>query len=273
MLSSRGSGTIALGVRCTSSRGASARRSCSRSRSASSLAPTLAWMWVRLMRPADGAAPAHRPAELVEGGDRRGAARGASGRGPLPARARWSSGSPVLGEQDRGDAPARATCCAAATCCAPLPRGRYTLRGARGDHRRPVRPGRVADPAGARGHAAGVPARRTSWTACSPTPARPAVTRAARCCTGRPGYDLHSHPRLPGGREPAPRALAVDRQAPQADGQGDDRDAARRGRGAARRRRDGRSPARVGSSSFDAQVRAAASLLPRMVDAASAARW
>src|SRR4029079_4834698 len=47
-------------------------------------------------------------------------------------------------------------------------------------------------------------------------------------------------PRLPAGREPAPGALALDREAPQADGQGADRDAARRGSRAARRRADRR---------------------------------
>ena len=99
--------------------------------------------------------------------------------------------------------------------------------------------------------------------------------RRRRCGAGaasshrrlRPALD----PGVPAGREPAPRALALDRQAPPADGQGADRHAARRVRRAARlrpqrqRRRTGaqqlRRPGAGGSVAAEQDGRARPALL------------
>ena len=81
------------------------------------------------------------------------------------------------------------------------------------------------------------------------------------------GYDLHSIREHQAGREPAPRALALDRAPPAADGEGAPGHAPRRGLRAARRRGGRARRRRRPTRRFDMQVRAAASLLRRMSDA------
>ena len=167
----------------TWSRGGSGRRSCSRSRSGSRSRRWLALGWVQAARPADAAAPPHRPPRAGRGPERRRRPRGAARHGgPLPGAGgdarparQHARVATELGAARAGAArPLRDRVGAAR----PLPPGRR-----RAHHRRPVRACRGADPAGPHRPDARLPAR---------VRARGAVHRrrharrrraGARCCT------------------------------------------------------------------------------------------
>ena len=150
---------------------------------------------------------------------------------------------------------------------AAAPRGRYRLDGAELLIADPFGLARGADPAGPRRPRCSSTRACTTWRGCSPTAARPAATAGRSMLHRTAGLRPAQHPRAPAGREPAPRALALDRPPPQADGEG-----ARRTPRATRpawcsTARPRRSPGRRPTRRFDVQVRAAASLLRRMSDA------